>query len=307
MSKVLIAITALAAALLLFTNLKPQPDEFSQWKTKFGAKFSPEEETFRKEIFLKNVKEINQHNGLLGTSYKMGINQFTVLTEEEFVDKHLSFIPDAVDVNVGEEEDKKVGMDVDWQAYGAVSSVKDEGSCQANYAFSAIGAIEGANYIWNRNAVEFSVQQVVDCSSGYGNNGCSNGRMDNTFNYVKDRGINSWANYPWVGYLQSCKMATGVFRIGGYRNATGCSALESALINQPVSVAVDGRNFRSYSTGVFYNCGTSLSLAALLVGMTDSFWRVKLSWGTQWGEAGYIRLSRGNTCGICNQPSYPTR
>lgn len=131
--------------------------------------------------------------------------------------------------------------------------------------------------------------------------------MDNTFLYVRDRGINTWSNYPWVGYNQSCKTATGVFRIGGYRNASGCSALQSAIINQPVSVAVDGNNFQSYNYGVFSNCGTNLSLAGLLVGMTDSFWRVKLSWGTQWGEAGYIRLARGNTCGICNQPSYPTR
>lgn len=209
--------------------------------------------------------------------------------------------------NVADSEDIKQDADVDWVAYGAVSPVKNEGSCKANYAFSAVGAIEGANYIWNRNAVEFSVQQVVDCSSGYGNNGCLNGRMDNTFSYVRDRGINLWANYPWAGYLQSCKMATGTFRIGGYNNATGCSSLANSLINQPVSVAVDGNNFQSYNYGVFSNCGTNLSLAALLVGMTDSYWRVKLSWGTNWGEAGYIRLSRGNTCGICNQPSYPVR
>jgi len=204
------------------------------------------------------------------------------LTQNEFVEKHLSNYPTPISVNV-DEEDHKVGIDVDWVSFGAVSSVKDEGSCKANYAFSAVGAVEGANYIWNRNAVEFSVQQVVDCSSGYQNNGCYNGRMDNTFLYIRDRGINTWATYPWAGYLQSCRYATGVFRIGGYGNATGCPALQNAILNQPISIAVDGSNFGSYNYGIFSNCGTSLSLAGLLVGMTDSYWRVKLSWGSTWG------------------------
>lgn len=221
------------------------------------------------------------------------------------MDKHLSVIPKP-EVQI-DSEDKTVGVDVDWVAYGAVSSVKNEGNCKANYAFSAVGAIEGANYIWNRNAVEYSVQQVVDCSSGYGNNGCVNGRMDNTFLYVRDRGINTWSNYPYAGYLQSCKMATGVFRIGGFGNVSSCTSLASTLANQPISVAVDGNNFQSYNYGVFTNCSTNLSLAGLLVGMTDSYWRVKLSWGSSWGEAGYIRLARGNTCGVCNAASYPTR
>ena len=242
----------------------------------------------------------------MGSSYKKGVNQFTVLTHQEFVEKHLTTFEPVSNVEI-DEEDKRVGIDIDWVSYGAVSSVKNEGNCKANYAFSAIGAIEGANYIWNRNAVEFSVQQAVDCSSSYGNNGCSNGRMDNVFNYVRDRGINLWSSYPYTGSLQSCRTSTGVFRIGGYGSANGCLALQSALTYQPISVAVDGNNMTSYNYGVFDNCGTNLSLAALLVGMTDNYWRLKLSWGTGWGEGGYIRIARGNTCGVCNQPSYPIR
>jgi hypothetical protein len=50
-----------------------------------------------------------------------------------------------------------------------------------------------------------------------------------------------------------------------------------------------------------------LSLAALLVGAVDQYYRVKLSWGVTWGEAGYIRLSRtNNICGICDAATYPT-
>jgi hypothetical protein len=82
--------------------------------------------------------------------------------------------------------------------------------------------------------------------------------------------------------------------------------LESALSGRPIPVAIDGQNFASYKSGIFDNCGKNLSLAALLVGATDQYYRVKNSWGTGWGEGGYIRLSRvSNICGICNAGTYP--
>lgn len=81
--------------------------------------------------------------------------------------------------------------------------------------------------------------------------------------------------------------------------------MANALAVRPISVAVDGQNFRSYKNGIFYNCGTNLSLAVLLVGMTDQYWALKNSWGRLWGENGYIRIGRGNTCGVCNAASYP--
>lgn len=83
------------------------------------------------------------------------------------------------------------GATVDWVGAGAVSPVKYQGQCLASYAFSAVGALEGLSVIYYSNKQEYSVQQVVDCSQNFGNNGCYNGRMDNTFNYVAAKGINS--------------------------------------------------------------------------------------------------------------------
>jgi hypothetical protein len=83
--------------------------------------------------------------------------------------------------------------------------------------------------------------------------------------------------------------------------------MESALLARPIPVAVDGQNFKSYTSGIFDNCQKNLSLAVLLVGATDQYYRIKLSWGVSFGEAGYMRLFRtGNsTCGICEAGTYP--
>lgn len=75
-------------------------DSFADWKQKFGANFDTEEDVYRRGIFLKNLEDIEQHNGLLGTTYKKGVNQFTVLTQEEFIEKHLSSYPESSTVNI---------------------------------------------------------------------------------------------------------------------------------------------------------------------------------------------------------------
>jgi len=61
-----------------------------------------------------------------------------------------------------------------------------------------------------------------------------------------------------------------------------------------------------YAGGVFSDCSTNLDHGVLLVGYTDHYWIVKNSWNTNWGEQGYIKLAKGNTCGIASQASYPT-
>jgi C1A family cysteine protease len=80
----------------------------------------------------------------------------------------------------------------------------------------------------------------------------------------------------------------------------------NALSARPISVAVDASNWSLYKSGILSNCGAAVNHGVLLVGATDAFWRIKNSWATSWGENGFIRLARGNTCAVCNYPSYPT-
>jgi C1A family cysteine protease len=59
---------------------------------------------------------------------------------------------------------------------------------------------------------------------------------------------------------------------------------------------------------VFNNCSiTNLNHAVLLTGISNEYWKIKNSWGLTWGEKGYIKLSRGNTCGVCTEGSYPIK
>jgi C1A family cysteine protease len=98
------------------------------------------------------------------------------------------------------------------------------------------------------------------------------------------------------------------------------SAMLNALYINPVSVAIkaDTRAFQTYSSGVFGNtgCGTTLDHAVVLVGWgTDlvggDYYILRNSWGTSWGESGYMKLGRGSTygkygeCGVLSKPYYP--
>ena len=149
--------------------------------------------------------------------------------------------------------------------------------------------------------------------------------MENGFEFIiKNGGITSEANYPYKAVEGTCdtnKEASPAAQIKGYEKVPADSeeALQNAVANQPVSVSIDaeGSAFQFYSSGVFTgDCGTQLDHGVTAVGYgTDEdgtdYWLVKNSWGTQWGEEGYIRMKRDidakeGLCGIAMDASYPT-
>lgn len=131
--------------------------------------------------------------------------------------------------------------------------------------------------------------------------------MTNAFKFVKDHGIVHEAEYPYKGVQGKCGKADGPFKVSGYTEITNCNDLANAIVSRVVSVAVDATNWSRYSSGVFNNCATRLNHGVTLTGVSDQAWTIKNSWGTSWGEKGYIRLARGNTCGVCNMASYPNK
>lgn len=131
--------------------------------------------------------------------------------------------------------------------------------------------------------------------------------MDSAFQYVIDKKIGITAEYPYTARDGVCK-APASTRITqkGFVDVAGCDNLINALAARPISVAVDASVWSSYRSGILSNCGTAVNHGVLLVGATDDYWRIKNSWAASWGESGYIRLKRGNTCAVCSYPSYPT-
>ncbi|XP_054785261.1 senescence-specific cysteine protease SAG39-like [Prosopis cineraria] len=304
-------------------------ERHEQWMVQYGRVYKdPQEKEKRFNIFKQNVEYIEGFNIAGAKPYKLGINQFADLSNEEFTASRnrfkghmcssISRTPSFKYANVTD-----VPSSVDWRKQGAVTPVKNQGQCGCCWAFSAIAATEGIIKLSTGKLISLSEQELVDCDTGV-DQGCEGGLMDDAFKFIiKNKGITSEANYPYKGVDGTCNAneeANHVATINGYEDVPANSeqALQKAVANQPVSVAIDasGSDFQFYSSGIFTgSCGTELDhgVTAIGYGVSDDteYWLVKNSWGTEWGEEGYIRMQRNvNTqeglCGIAMQASYPT-
>lgn len=298
-------------------------DTFEEWKAKHGKKYETAvEERYRFAVFADNYANIEFRNAQR-SNIVLSINKFADLTNDEFKAKYLEgYIPKQHTVYQQFPSLKTLPTDVDWTTKGAVTPIKNQGQCGSCWAFSTTGSVEGAWFLKTGELVSLSEQQLVDCSTPEGNQGCNGGLMDNAFQYIiKNGGICSESNYSYTATQGNCQSCTPVAKISSYIDVTpnNTEALMTAVAQQPVSVAVeaDGLDWQFYFGGVVTDsCGLNLDHGVLVVGYgTDptqgDYWKVKNSWGADWGEQGYIRIGRGTKfdpsgeCGILIDPSYP--
>lgn len=320
------------ASLFLSSSLFQNEDvlHFTNFINTYNKSYENSELTFRFDIFKNNLQKINDHNSQ-GHTWTMSINKFADLTSEEFKEQNTCYNSESsffnskklrfdeyVNTNVIDVSD--LPTEFDWTTKGIVTPVLDQAQCGSCYAFSSVEAIESAYAIANGGKiVNLSEQQIVDCSGSYGNEGCNGGLFVPTFEYVEKNGICSSKEYPYNGVAGKCKKCTSVTKVDSYVEVTPNdeNALQKALSIQPISVAIeaDETSFQFYSSGVLTaKCGTNLDHGVLLVGWGtlngQDYWKVRNSWGSSWGENGYVLLLRnveqtGGQCGIAMQPSYP--
>ena len=270
------------------------------------------------------IHEHNQQN----LSYEVGHNQFSHVTYINHKNPDTHHYLRHNRTRVLEEDDITIlshaPKHVDWRKSHDVSSVKNQGQCGSCWAFSATGALESAWSIHHHHLYNLSQQELVDCSGPYGNSGCSGGLMDDAFKYIINDGLCSNESYPYVGTDSMCSntTCTKVVKMKGYKDITSKDEhkLMHVVAKQPVSVAIQAnlQSFQMYKSGIYSDpaCGDDLDHGVLVVGygydsdLDMNYWIVKNSWGTDWGEQGYMRMKKdtedpGGLCGIAIDPSIP--
>ncbi|XP_020815172.1 cathepsin L-like isoform X1 [Drosophila serrata] len=291
-------------------------------------------EQLRYMIFNENRIKITEHNRRFANgevSYKMAINEYSDLMSHEFIEMMTGLSYNEYEEMIAFEEGLTfispdhvtLPNSVDWRSEGAVTGVKNQKSCGSCWAFSTTGSLEGQHFRKTGKLVSLSEQNLVDCSGSYGNKGCSGGFMTWAFKYIKDNGgIDTEVSYPYKAVNDKCKFnrATIGATVTGFvvlPSGDERKLAEAVATIGPISVGIHvvAGSFQHYHSGIYIEpkCNPKIiNHAVLVVGYGSEggrdFWLVKNSWGSSWGDKGYIKMLRNgnNQCGISSLASYPT-
>ncbi|XP_071313306.1 cathepsin O isoform X1 [Trachinotus anak] len=246
-------------------------------------------------------------------SAKYGINQFSDLSQKEFRDLYLRASTDRAPLFSGL---KIEGLPAkfDWRDKAVVAPVQNQQACGSCWAFSVVGAVQSVHAIGGSQLEQLSVQQVVDCS--FKNKGCNGGSPSWTLNWLKQTKVKlvPQSEYPYKAKTGICHFFSQSHEGVVVKNFTAhnFSGQEKAMMGQlvqrgPLAVVVDAVSWQDYLGGIIqHHCSSQWSTHAVLVVGYDTtgeipYWIVQNSWGTTWGDEGYVYIKiGGNICGIAD-------
>ena len=295
---------------------------FQRFIKKYNKKYnSMNEYLARFNVFRQNIITDDQNGPI---NFNQGITKFSDLTRQEFARKYLNLNFNSmallnlkpVTVKISNEAPEAF----DWRSQGAVSDIKDQGSCGSCWAFATVANLEGL-YAQEKGVIKtFSEQLLVDCDTE--DSGCNGGLMEFSFEWLRGNGgIMYEKDYPYTGEKQACQQDSTKFadmKITGYVKLGDGSDTFTPVDEEemkeflyqtgPLAIALDATGLQFYQSGIADYGGwlcdkDHINHAVTLVGYgvegSTDFWIVKNSWGKDWGESEYFRMTRGKgTCGI---------
>jgi len=329
-------ILSVSVAVSCATNLKTQT-HFNEFIKKYNKKYeSTEHYHERLAIFAENLEMIEKHNSE-GHSWKMAVNHFADLTHEEFKSTYASGLLNVAKVQGSAAplaSAKKINLNdlpesKDWRDDGIITKPKDQGMCGSCWAFATVETLESYLALkTGEDAIELSAQQITSCTPNPmhcgGTGGCSGSIPEIGFTYSHMMGIVTDEEYPYTsghtGRTGNCdydaESQTASVYNRGYEtlphNDYEVFMNHVATIG-PLAISADASRWSFYSHGVFDGCSYDKNIeinhAIQVVGYgTDAaegdYWLVRNSWGSGWGDGGYIKLKRESEA-VCGTDSTP--
>ncbi|GAB6025602.1 hypothetical protein CHUAL_011329 [Chamberlinius hualienensis] len=295
--------------------------EFQLFQLQYGRNYESQSEyQFRMNIYLENRMMIASHNqkyhqGI--STFSMEINRFADRSDEELFGIGDKYIPnnEFPHIHVTNSTLADIPDELDWRDHpGYVNPVRDQGDCKSAWAFQLAAIVEAHHFIIKKESVSVSVQEFLDCSKI----ACKTNYDDNAIIAAllyqrQNGGIASEKDYPFTGKQEKCSYkpemrVLEVSAIEVFGPFTEEHAMISTATSGPLFAAIDG----IYKDDNCKKSPSESNFVVLIVGYGidkttgQKYWIVKNSWGTKWGEDGYMRMDRSgnNQCGIANQPTY---
>lgn len=291
-------------------------ESFEYFIRKNKKVYSRKELKRREKIWRSSVDKIRSFNQ--ENTFKLAPNFFADMTEEEIA---VYFTP----ITSGTRNSVRFlaetnttsnltefAPQLDWREKFAVTQVKSQGQCGSCWAFTTLAAVESNAFIEHGIMNELSAQSLINCDKN--NYGCNGGTIVNALNFISENGVPTYVDEPYLGYVETtCRKFKAATQILAYDNLFPCNEdlLLAYLQNYTVIVSMNARcpEMLYYSGGIMnkpcnsdtLTCYHDINHGMQLVGYTTDYWILKNSWGTDWGEKGYLHLERNSQkypCGL---------